>query len=365
MQDRTKSYSLGSLADLLGLTFEGNPETLVSGLATLSSASEDQLSFYHNTLYFSDLQKTRAAAVILSPVAAADCPVPVLLSDNPYVAYAKASRLFEPDRLVGTNREISTGIHSSASIDASATIGKEVSIAANVVIEADVCIEEGCIIGANSVIGRGSSVGKNSLIYPSVTFYPDVQLGERGIIHSGVVIGSDGFGFAKDGQVQVKIAQLGGVLIGDDVEIGAGSTIDRGALEDTVIGHGVKIDNQVQIAHNVRIGENTVICGCSAVAGSSTIGKNCIIAGAVGIINHITIVDEVTVTAMSLVNKSISEKGTYSSGTGLSDTTKWKKNIVHFRQLDTLNDRVKLMERHFKNLGNLKEFDKKGDVKSE
>jgi UDP-3-O-[3-hydroxymyristoyl] glucosamine N-acyltransferase len=345
VQDKTKSYSLGSLAELLGLTFEGNSELLVTGIATLSSASEDDLSFYHNPLYFSDLQKTRAAVVILSSEAAIECPVPVLLSDNPYAAYARASRLFE------SSGEINSGIHPSAIIDASALIGNDVSIAANVVIEANVCIEEGCIIGANSVIGNGCSVGKDSLIYPGVTIYPDVRLGERGIFHSGVVIGSDGFGFALDGQTQVKIAQLGGVTIGNDVEIGAGSTIDRGALEDTIIGNGVKIDNQVQIAHNVKIGENTVICGCSAIAGSSTIGKNCIIAGAVGIINHITIVDEVTVTAMSLVNKSITEKGVYSSGTGLSDTSTWKKNIVHFRQLDKLNNRVKLVERHFKNLG--------------
>ena len=160
-----------------------------------------------------------------------------------------------------------------------------------------------------------------------------------------MVIGSDGFGFARDGEKSVKIAQLGGVQVGDDVEIGACTTIDRGALEDTVIEDGVKIDNQVQIAHNVRVGENTIICGCSAIAGSSTIGKNCIIAGAVGIINHVHITDGVTVTAMSLVNKSITTQGVYSSGTGLSESAQWKKNIVHFKKLDDMAGRLKALEK--------------------
>lgn len=339
MQDKQKEFTLASLAELLGLTLEGDPDCVVSGLATLSGASAKDLSFYHNNKFFPDLKSTKAAAVILRPEAAADCKNNKLLSDNPYVAYAKVSRLFEVD----ANQE--TRIHPSAIIDTTVEIGSQVSIAANVVIEAGVKIGDGCTIGANCIIGADSTIGKDSLLHPAVTLYPGVQCGERAIIHSQVVIGSDGFGFAKDGQKQIKIAQLGGVILGNDVEIGAGSTIDRGALEDTVIEDGVKIDNQVQIAHNVRVGENTVICGCSAVAGSSTIGKNCTIAGAVGIINHITIVDGVTVTAMSLVNKSINKPGNYSSGTGLSETTEWKKNIVHFRQLNNLTTRLKALEK--------------------
>lgn len=328
------------MAELLGLSYEGDPDVIVSGLATLASAQSSDLSFYHNTAYFSDLKNTHAAVVIISEDAAKDCSANKLLADNPYLAYANVSRLFE-DRPARQAL-----IHSTAVIHESAILGGDVSIGPHVNIEANVSIGEGCIIGANCVIGKGSILGDNSTLSPNVSIYSNVSVGTNAIIHSAVVIGSDGFGFARDGEKQIKIAQLGGVTIGDDVEIGAGTTIDRGALENTFIGNGVKIDNQVQIAHNVRIGENSVICGCSAIAGSSSIGKNCIIAGAVGIINHIDIVDGVTVTAMSLVNKSITKKGVYSSGTGLSESAQWKKNIVHFKHLDNLNSRLKSLEIH-------------------
>lgn len=339
MNKQSLSYSLGELADQLGLILEGDPDQVITGIATLASAEKGDLSFYHNKKFHTDLTKTGAAAVILPDEASADCPTNKLLADNPYAAFARATQLFQ------TGSVAADGIHESASIDPTASVGEGASIAANVVIDANAVVGANCRIGANTVIGAGSRIGDDSLLYPNVTIYPGVNCGSNAIIHSQVVIGSDGFGFARDGGRQVKIAQLGGVQIGEDVEIGAGTTIDRGALEDTIIGNGVKIDNQVQIAHNVRVGDNTVICGCSAIAGSSTIGKNCIIAGAVGIINHITIVDNVTVTAMSLVNRSIREKGIYSSGTGLSETAKWKKNIVHFRQLDAFNHRLKSLEK--------------------
>ena len=339
MDKNSSSYSLGELADQLGLTLEGDPDQVITGIATLVSAGEEDLSFYHNKKFHTDLTNTNASAVILTEEASADCPANKLLANNPYAAFARATQLFQ------TGSAAADGIHESASIDSTASVGEGVSIGANVVIDAYAVVGANCTIGANTVIGAESSIGKDSLLYPNVTIYPGVNCGSNAIIHSQVVIGSDGFGFARDGDKQVKIAQLGGVQIGRDVEIGAGTTIDRGALEDTIIGDGVKIDNQVQIAHNVRVGDNTVICGCSAIAGSSTIGKNCIIAGGVGIINHITIVDNVTVTAMSLVNRSIREKGIYSSGTGLSETAKWKKNIVHFTQLDAFNHRLKSLEK--------------------
>ncbi len=195
-------------------------------------------------------------------------------------------------------------------------------------------------IAANTIIEAGVEIGEASQIGANVNIAYDTKIGKRAHIYAGVVIGSDGFGFAQEDGKYLKIAQLGKVVIGDDVEIGANTCIDRGALDDTVIGNGVKIDNQVQIAHNVVIGDDTVICGCSAIAGSVRIGKNCVIAGAVGIINHVEIADGVTVTAMSLVNQSIREAGSYSSGTGLSSTGKWKKNIVRFRQLDKLAKRL-------------------------
>jgi len=338
VEENRKKYTLGELAELLDISLQGDCAVMVSGIATLAGARSCELSFYHNSAYISDLKSTKAAAVILSTEAAQDCATNILLTDNPYLAYARASRLFE--KSTSSNGQI----HPNALIDSSAEIGQHVSIGPNAVIGANVRIGDRSIIGANVVIGNSSCLGEDALVYPNVTFYHDVLVGNNAIIHSGVVIGADGFGFARNDQAQVKIAQLGGVIIGSDVEIGAGTTIDRGALEDTVIGNGVKIDNQVQVAHNVRVGENTVICGCSAIAGSSSIGKNCIIAGGVGIINHITIADDVTVTAMTLVNKSITRKGCYSSGTGLSESSVWKKNIVHFRHLDTLSNRLKAVE---------------------
>jgi UDP-3-O-[3-hydroxymyristoyl] glucosamine N-acyltransferase len=341
---KKKTFTLGSLAQKLGLTLDGNPDTQVSGIATLASATAEQLSFYHNRKFFTELKNTGAGAVIVPPDAAAECPVSRLVTDNPYLAYARASHLF-----AGGGSD-SQGIHPSATIHSSAQIGSNVTIAANAVIEEGVHIGNDCVIGANAVMGEYCFLGAGSSLHANVTLYPSVRIGERAIIHSHVVIGCDGFGFARDGEKSVKIAQLGGVQIGNDVEIGSCTTIDRGALEDTVIENGVKIDNQVQIAHNVRIGENSIICGCSAIAGSSSIGKNCIIAGAVGIINHITIADGVTVTAMSLVNKSITAKGVYSSGTGLSESALWKKNIVHFRKLDELAGRLKALEKQQKKL---------------
>jgi UDP-3-O-[3-hydroxymyristoyl] glucosamine N-acyltransferase len=267
------------------------------------------------------------------------CPTACLVAANPYLAYAKASMLFSP---IPPER---TGTHASAQVHATATISKSASVAANVVVGANTFIGDNVRIGANSVIGSACHIADATQLYPNVIFYDGVKIGKRGIVHSGAVIGSDGFGFAFDGTRYHKIAQLGGVTLGDDVEVGAGTSIDRGALEDTVVESGVKIDNQVQIAHNVRVGANTVVCGCSAIAGSSVVGKNCIIAGGVGVINHVTICDGVTVTAMSLVNQSITKPGVYSSGTGLSDSASWKKNIVRFRHLDELWKRLLRLEK--------------------
>lgn len=337
------ALSLQTIATRLGLELKSDDAAarsrLVTGLATLASAGPTQLSFYHNPRYHSELRATRAVAVILRPEQAADSPAPCLLSSNPYLSYAQATQLFQPN--IGSGE----GVHASAVIDPTATIAASASIAAHVVIGANTRIEEGVSIGANCVIGDDCAVGTNSRLYPNVTLYHGVTLGERCIVHAAAVLGSDGFGFAKAEGRHHKIVQLGGVVIGNDVEIGAGTSIDRGALDDTVIEDGVKIDNQVQIAHNVRIGANTVICGCSAIAGSSVIGKNCTIAGAVGVINHVVICDDVTITAMSLVNQSISSPGVYSSGTGLDLTGSWRKNIVRFRQLDELWRRLLKLEK--------------------
>ena len=338
MTDST-ARTLGELAALLGLELQGRADIEITGIATLATAGPGQIIFYHNQRYFQDLAGTRAAAVILRADAAASCSTAKLIATNPYAAYARLSALFAFRDTAGA------GIHPTAVVDPSAQVAASASLGPHVVVGARARIGERCRIAANSVIGADCVLDDDCWLSPNVTLYHGVQLGRRVRVHSAVVIGSDGFGFASEGGRHHKIEQLGGVSIGDDVEIGAATTIDRGALDDTVIGEGVKIDNQVQIAHNVQVGAHTVICGCSAIAGSSVIGKNCIIAGAVGVINHVRICDGVTVTAMSLVNQSITEPGVYSSGTGLDKAGNWKKSIVRFRQLDDIWRRLLRLEK--------------------
>jgi len=333
------AYTLGQLAQRLGLEFRGDASLLIEGLASLDEAGPAQLAFYNNPHYGEALRCTRAGVVILAPQHAQSAPGAVLLAANPYAAYARATALFVRPPAAAS------GIHPSALIDPGAELAADVVVGPFAVIGEGTVLESGVAVGAGCVIGRDCRLGAGSRLHPNVTLYDDVWIGQRGLIHAGVVIGADGFGFAGQKQQYLKIHQLGGVRIGDDVEVGAATTIDRGALEHTRIGNGVKIDNQVQIAHNVRIGDNSLICGCSAIAGSSVIGNNCIIAGAVGVINHVSICDGVTVTAMSLVNQSISTPGVYSSGTGLLETGHWKKNIVRFKQLDAMFKRLLRLER--------------------
>lgn len=333
-------YSLGELAELLEVELRGDSSLRVDGLATLKSAVPGKLSFLSNPRYVNQLASCKASAVIIDPELASACQSAQLVSSSPYVTYARASQLFLKDE------SAAAGIHPSANVHPSAVLGEHVSIGSHVVVEANAEIGEGAVIGAGSYVGARSRIGKHSRLFPNVTVYHDVSIGERAVVHSSVVLGADGFGFAFDGRQAIKIAQLGGVQIGDDVEIGAGSTIDRGALDDTVIGSGVKIDNQVQIAHNCVIGEHTIICGCSAIAGSTTIGRYCTIGGAVGIIGHLQIADKVMISAMSLVSQSIAEPGIYSSGTGLLESKEWKRNIVRFRQLDDMAKRLRELEKN-------------------
>ncbi|MDP1932530.1 MAG: UDP-3-O-(3-hydroxymyristoyl)glucosamine N-acyltransferase [Gammaproteobacteria bacterium] len=332
-------YTLGELATLLAVELRGDPEVSVDGLATLRSAVPGKLSFLSNPRYVNQLADCKASAIILEPEFASACQSALLISSSPYVTYAKASQLFQP------NRTSKSGIHPSANVHPSVVIGANVSIACNAVIDADAVIGDDCVIGAGCYIGERSRVGDNSILFANVSLYHDVVIGTNAIIHSSVVIGADGFGFAFDGRKAIKIAQLGGVTIGDNVEIGAGSTIDRGALDDTVVEDGVKIDNQVQIAHNCVIGAHTIVCGCSAIAGSTVIGKYCTIGGGVGVIGHLKIADKVMVSAMSLVSQSIHESGVYSSGTGLLESKEWKRNIVRFRQLDDMAKRLRELEK--------------------
>jgi UDP-3-O-[3-hydroxymyristoyl] glucosamine N-acyltransferase len=333
------AQTLGEIAQFLNAELNGDADCIITGLATLSHAQPGQLSFLANMAYRDQLNSTQASAVIVHPKQAGDVKGNALILSNPYLGYAQVSALFE------TLPAGSTSIHPSAVVSETAQIGKDVSIAANAVVEDNARVEKGAIIGAGSVVGANSRIGENTRIHQNVSIYHDVVIGKDSIIHSGTVIGSDGFGFAQDQGEWVKIHQIGGVLIGDKVEIGANCAIDRGALSDTQIGNGAILDNFIQIAHNVEIGENTAIAAGSMVAGSTKIGCNCTLAGGVGVTGHLTLIDGVHVTAMSLVTKSISEPGSYSSGTAMSKTAEWRKSAARFRQLDDLSKRVKKVEK--------------------
>lgn len=341
-------YTLAGIAERFSLCLTGRQgvavdgQSPVTGMATLPNAGATELGFFTSAAYRKQLQETRAAAVILNSNVVEDCPVPCLVADNPYLVYARISALFDK-----TPRQL-PGIHPSAVVHPSARIAASASIGPGCVISADTAIGEDTVLNASCTIGEGSCIGERGYLHSRVTVCHGVRIGNDAVIHSGAVIGSDGFGFApdfsEDGVGWRKIHQLGGVVVGDRVEIGANTCIDRGALDDTVIGDGVIIDNLVQIAHNVKIGNNTAIAACTGIAGSTEIGQNCTIAGAVGIVGHIKITDRVHITAKSLVTGSINEPGSYSSGTALTPTTAWRRNAVRFSQLDSLFQRVRAME---------------------
>jgi len=335
--------SLRQLADQLGAEYVGalgSEKILVRGLATLRQAKEDELTFLTRRDYARYLPECRAAAVIVSQNLAVDSPIPLLRVKDPYLAYARVSALFN------SRPKVQRGIHVSAVIDPSAQIDVSVYVGPCVVIDAGVSIGAGTVIHAGCVIGANSQIGRDCVLYANTTLYDSTVVGDRVLIHSGAVIGADGFGFASkpEGGWQ-KIHQLGSVCIGNDVEIGANTTIDRGAIEDTLIEDGVIIDNQVQIAHNVHIGKNTAIAACTGIAGSTSIGANCTIAGAVGIVGHLTIVDNVHVTAMTLVTGSIDKPGSYSGGTHLMPTKEWRRSAIRFGQLEEMARRLRVLEK--------------------
>ncbi len=334
------SYTLGELADRLGLECRGDRRLTITGLAPLASAGSQQLAFLANPRYSSELENTAAGAVILASDMFDNCSCAALLSDQPYLSYAKASQLFDDSTAAVTG-----GIHASAVVSSTATIAASATVSANCVIADNVQIGEGTIIGPGCTIGRDSVIGSGGLLHANVSIYHRVTIGDNVIIHSATVIGSDGFGFAPSAEGWVKIAQLGGVRIGNDVEIGAAVTIDRGALDDTVLGNNIILDNQVLIAHNVEIGDHTAMAGDAGISGSTKIGKRCLIAGGVGFVGHITVADDVQVTGRTIVTKSITKAGSYSSGTGMQETSVWRKNVVRFAKLDEMYKRVRKLEK--------------------
>lgn len=334
-----KSYRLDEIAKALGAELQGDPDTLISGLATLQTAVAGQISFLTNPAYGKYLADTHASAVIVAPEVADSCPTNVLLLANPYLGYAQLSHWFNPEPVMPP------GQHPTSVVDPTASISVSASIGANVVIEAGADVGERVVIGAGSVIGARACIGAGTVIRPRVTLAHDVIVGQRCHILSGAVIGSDGFGFANEKGVWHRIAQLGRVVLGDDVEVGANTTIDRGALEDTVIGNGVKLDNLIQIAHNVQIGDHSAMAAMVGIAGSTRIGRHCVFGGAAGVAGHLEIGDQVHLTGMTLVTGNIREPGVYSSGIGADTNRRWRKNAVRFRQLDALARRVIELEK--------------------
>lgn len=345
----SRHYSLLEIAEALAGKVIGHSDDAIYGIAPLQTAKPGQISFLDNKKYRKYLATTQASAVILEPGEAEQCPVPAIVVDKPYVTYARAVGLFDPLEMSDD------GIHPTA------VVGKNCNIAANAYIGPHCVIEDGVTIGENSyispgcVIGKGSSLGANCRLWANVTIYHGVRIGDKVVIHSGAVIGSDGFGFAETQGRWLKVPQIGGVVIERNVEIGASTTIDRGALGDTYIHEGVKLDNQIQIGHNVQIGEHTIVAGCTGISGSTKIGKYCRISGMVGFTGHFEVADGTAITGMTMVSKSITEPGIYSSGTGLETHQQWRKNAVRFRQLDEMAKRIAQLEKQVKNLTGVKE----------
>jgi UDP-3-O-[3-hydroxymyristoyl] glucosamine N-acyltransferase len=320
---RSIAISLAELARRTGGRVEGDPETRISRVASLKSAGAGDISFLTNPKLRAEVAACRASAVILAPAGIGLTAVARLVHDQPYACFARVAQILDP------HAPPAPGIDPAASVAASAQLGPDVSI------------------GAHCAIADAVQIGAGSIIHPNVTLYPRVRIGARCIIHAGVVIGSDGFGFANEEGRWLKIPQSGGVWIGDDVEIGAGTTIDRGALDDTVIGDGVKLDNQIQVGHNVHIGAHTAIAGCVGIAGSAMIGSYCTIGGAAMIRGHLTIADRVNISGGTLVSKSISEPGTYTGVYPLASNREWLRNAVHLRHLDQMEDRLRALEKRF------------------
>ncbi|MBN6149033.1 UDP-3-O-(3-hydroxymyristoyl)glucosamine N-acyltransferase [Xanthomonas sp. AmX2] len=330
----TPTYTAHDIAERFGLQLHGPGETTIHGVATLAHAGPGQLSFLANPRYRAQLADSRASIVVLRADDAPSAPGTALIAKDPYTAFAKIAALFD----IAPARE--AGVHPMAVVDPSARVSPSAHVGPFVSIGARSVIGDGCVIGAGSVIGEDCVVGDGTELIARVTLVTRVRLGKRIRIHPGAVIGADGFGLAMDAGHWIKVPQLGGVVIGDDCEIGANACIDRGALEDTVLEEDVRIDNLVQIAHNCRIGAHSAIAGCTGIAGSAKIGRYCMLGGHVGVVGHLEICDKVVITGKSVVRNSIHEPGEYSSGTPLTDTRTWRKNAARFKQLDSLARRI-------------------------
>lgn len=338
-----EGYRLDEIVARLGGELRGDGSVLVTQVATLAAAGEGNISFLANPKYRKQLSATRASAVIVPPQAAEDTALPRIVHANSYAYYARVVALLNPVP------ERPLGVHSSAVVHSE--VPKSASVGERVVVGRGVTLGERVVLHPGVVIGDDVAVGDDTIIYPNAVIYGGCRIGARCVLQAGAVVGSDGFGFAKEGDRWLKIPQIGRVVIGDDVEIGANTSIDRGALDDTIIANGVKLDNQIQIAHNVRIGENAAMAGCVGVAGSTQIGARCTIGGAGMIIGHLTLGDDVHVSAGTMVTKSLSRPGQYTSIYPLEAHDDWLQNAVHLKRLARLAERVAELEKKLEETG--------------
>ena len=335
-------YSLRELAERFGGEIAGDPALRVRQVATLENAAPDTIAFLANPRYLRQLKTTRAGAVIVDESSRGSTRIPRIVCANPYAYFARVSDLFNPARAP------QAGVHAAAVIDGSARIAADAEVGPYAVVERNVVIGAGSTVGAGCFVGAGVVIGSATRLYPNVAVYDDCVIGDRVILHSGVVIGADGFGLALEEERWLKVPQIGRVRIGNDVEIGANSTVDRGALDDTVIEEGVKLDNQIQVGHNVRIGAHTAIAACTGIAGSAKIGRRCKIGGASGIAGHITIADGVEISTYTLITKSIERPGTYTGAYAFEPHRDWLRNAAQLRHLAELAQRVRELEKKSK-----------------
>ena len=334
---KAKKYSLAQIVERFGGEIIGDAQTPISQVATLETALAQHIGFLTHGKYRKQLAATRAGAVILGRADRDLTALPRIVCDDPYLYFAKVSALFNPEPA------IRSGVHRTAVIERGTKVPASASIGAGAYLGRGVKLGKGVTIGAGCHVGDAVEIGEGSRLHARVVIYAGCRLGERVQVHSGVVIGADGFGIAWDGGAWRKIPQIGGVLIGDDVEIGANTCIDRGTLQDTVIEHGVKLDNLIQVGHNVHIGAHTAIAGCTGIAGSTRIGKHCMIGGAASIVGHLDIADRVIIHAATVVTKSIRNAGTY-SGHPAEDSRSWARHVAALRQTEALRERLSSME---------------------
>lgn len=338
------AYRLDSLAELTGAVLHGDPDCEVDRVATLAQAGPGCVSFLTGGSYRAQLPGTGASVVVLKEEDLGACQTNALVSSNPYLTYARIADLLYPPK------QMAPGIHPAASVAASARIADTAYVAAGAVVGEEAAVGEHVYIGPNCVLGDGVVIGEGSRLVAAVTIYDHCQIGQRCLLHAGAVIGSDGFGNANDQGVWVKVPQVGRVLVGDDVEIGANTAIDRGAIGDTVIRDGVKLDNLIHIAHNVEVGEHTAMAACVGIAGSTKIGRYCTLAGQAGVVGHVELADHVHVSAATPVTRSLTEPGVYSGLMAVMPHAEWQRNVARIRQLDKLARRVRDLEKRLAGL---------------